>query len=113
MLVGLVGPAFAKEMLFTGRRLSADEALRIGLINRVAPSDKLDTAVAELANEIARNAPLTVRAAKISVDQAMLPPERRDTALIAGSIRACFDSQDYAIGRKAFKDKATPEFTGH
>ena len=112
ILVGLVGPAFAKEMLFTGRRLSADEALRIGLINGVAPRDSIEAKVAELASEIARNAPLSVRAAKIAVDQAMLAPEKRDMGLVAASIRACFDSQDYAIGRKAFKDKGTPEFTG-
>jgi enoyl-CoA hydratase len=112
VLVSLVGPAFAKEMLFTGRRLSADEALRIGLINRVTPGDQLERTTEELAHEIARNAPLSVRAAKISIDQAVLDPEKRDPALIAGSIRACFDSQDYTIGRKAFKDKTTPEFTG-
>ena len=52
-LVDVVGPAVAKEMLFTGRRYSADEALRIGLINQVVPAGELDDAVRQLVLEIA------------------------------------------------------------
>jgi enoyl-CoA hydratase len=87
-LAGLVGPAFAKEMLFTGRRLSALVALRIGLVNHVVPCEQIEAMVMEL------------------------PPEHRDMARIEAGIRACFDSEDYKIGRKAFKEKRTPEFTG-
>jgi enoyl-CoA hydratase len=90
-LVGLVGPASAKEMLFTGRRIGAQEALRIGLVNRVVPSEQLETTVRELALEIARNAPLTIRSAKIGIDQAMLDPDQRDMALVEATIRACFN----------------------
>jgi enoyl-CoA hydratase len=111
-LVWLVGPAFAKEILFTGRRLNAEEALRIGLVNRVVPADQLEATVREMAMEIARNAPLTVRSAKITIDQAMRDADKRDMALVEESFRACFDSEDYANGRKAFMEKRTPTFIG-
>jgi enoyl-CoA hydratase len=111
-LVALVGPAVAKDLLFTGRRVGAQEALNMGLINYVVPDEHLEDAVRNLASEIAQNAPLTIRAAKIAVDQAMRPAALRDMALVEASIRACFDSQDYAIGRKAFQEKQPPRFTG-
>lgn len=111
-LVGLVGPAAAKEMLFTGRRICAEEALRMGLVNHVVPDEYFEEAVRNLAAEIADNAPLTIRAAKIAIDQVMLPPAKRDMTSVQASIRACFDSQDYVIGRKAFAEKQAPRFTG-
>jgi enoyl-CoA hydratase len=112
VLVGLIGPAAVKELLFTGRRVSAIDALRMGLVNKVVPDAELERTARDLALEIAGNAPLTLRAAKIAVAQAMLPPVNRNMELVESSIRACFDSQDYAIGRKAFADKQTPRFTG-
>lgn len=111
-LVSLVGPAFAKEMLFTGRRFSAEEALRAGLVNEVVPESELETSVFHLATNISRNAPLSLRAAKVGIDQLMLDPEKRDLALVESSAQACFDSRDYAIGRRAFMEKRVPEFTG-
>jgi enoyl-CoA hydratase len=112
-LVAVVGPAVAKEMLLSGRRFSAQEALRVGLVNRVAPTGELESTVRQLASEIAANAPLTIRAAKLAIDQAVLDPEQRDMARVEASIRACFESEDYAIGRKAFMAKQAPLFTGH
>ena len=111
-LVHVVGPAAAKEILFVGRRMNAREAHRIGLINQVVPTDQLEDHVREYALEIARNAPLTLRALKIAVDQVLADPAARDMELVESSIRACFASEDYANGRRAFMEKRTPVFTG-
>jgi enoyl-CoA hydratase len=111
-LVGLIGPAAVKELLLTGRRIDAHVALRMGLVNMVVTEADLEKATQELALEIAGNAPLTIRAVKIAVEQAMLPPANRNMDVVNASIRACFDSEDYGIGRKAFAQKQTPRFTG-
>ena len=111
-LVNLLGPTTTKDLLFTGRRLDAQEALRLGLVNKVVPTDQLEAEVRAYALNIADNAPLTIRAVKIGVDQAMLDPEQRDMALVESSLRACFDSEDYQNGRRAFMEKRKPVFTG-
>ncbi len=112
VLTGLVGPAMAREILFSARRLSAEEALRIGLINRLVPAEELEETVHELAESIAGNAPLTIRAAKRAVSEACKDPADRDLAALEALVAACFDSADYAEGRLAFKEKRPPRFSG-
>ena len=111
-LTNLVGPAMAKEILFTARRFSAEEALRIGLVNRLVPGAALEETVRELAGIIAENAPLTIRAAKAAVGEALKDPDDRDIASIERMVRECFDSEDYAEGRRAFMEKRRAEFKG-
>ncbi|MCB1533520.1 MAG: enoyl-CoA hydratase/isomerase family protein [Rhodoblastus sp.] len=109
-LVALVGPAKAKEILYTGMRLDAGAALAIGLVNRVMPVAHLEAEVAALCATIAENAPLTIRAAKETIDQ--IARDEHDPKKVAERVAACFDSADYAEGRRAFMEKRRPQFTG-
>jgi enoyl-CoA hydratase len=111
-LVQLVGPAWAAEILFSGRRLTAAEALRAGLVNHVVPVDELRPSVMRLARTITENAPLTVAACKVAIAQARVPPERRASARLAEMIDACFRSEDYREGQAAFAEKRPARFTG-
>jgi enoyl-CoA hydratase/carnithine racemase len=111
-LADVVGPAFAKEIMFTARQFSAEEALRIGLVNKVVPAAELEAAVRDYAAMIGRNAPLTVKAAKMAVREAMKDPERRQLDEVSKAVDACFESGDYAEGRKAFMEKRDPVFQG-
>ncbi len=109
-LVSLVGPAQAKEILFTGRRMVADEALRLGLLNRVVPEAHLESEIAVLCATLASNAPLSMRASKEVIDQ--IARDEHDVARVKELVLACFDSADYAEGRRAFLEKRRPVFSG-
>jgi enoyl-CoA hydratase len=111
-LVQLVGPAHARMILYTGERVGADEALRIGLVNRVVPAEELESQVAAVAQTIASNAPLSVAASKSGIDQVLLDPQDRNLDALVRASAACFDSEDYREGRAAFLEKRKPLFKG-
>src|ERR1700675_1842733 len=111
-LVDLVGPAFAREIFYTGRQFSTDEAVAMGLINRVLPDGELGAYVDNYCKTIAGNAPLTVRAAKQIVREALKDESQRDMALCKRVVEECFASQDYTEGRTAFMEKRRPVFIG-
>jgi enoyl-CoA hydratase len=108
----LIGPALAKELIFTGRRISAEEAREIGLVNRVvAEGEALDVA-RELAAEISANGPLAVRHAKAAANRSL------DVDLVSGleyeadQFALLFATEDAREGMTAFSEKRRPEFEG-
>ena len=111
-LLRYVSPASAAEILYTGRRFSAEDALRMGLVNRVVAPGELEANVTTMAEEIAVNAPLTIRACKAAIAEAQAPEAERDPARIAALVEACFRSNDYREGTSAFREKRPPVFRG-
>ncbi|MFM9938724.1 MAG: enoyl-CoA hydratase [Hyphomicrobiaceae bacterium] len=108
----IIGLSRAMEMIYTARQFTAKEAYDIGLVNRVLPDGELDDVVAETCAQIAGNAPLTIALAKASAREIGKPESERDLAKLTAMSKACFDSADYAEGRKAFMEKRKPKFEG-
>jgi enoyl-CoA hydratase len=111
-LVTLVGPSWARLIMYTGMRIDSSEALRIGLVDRVVPDAELWNATTEIARTISGNAPLAIKAAKITIAQVLKDPDKRDMDAIKAIGTACMDSEDFREGRQAFMAKRKPQFKG-
>src|SRR4051812_47606936 len=111
-LVSLVGPSWARLLMYTGMRIDSAEAVRIGLVDRVLPDAELWSATTEIARTISSNAPLAIQAAKITIAQVLNDPDNRDMNAIKAIGVACMDSEDFREGRRAFMEKRKPHFTG-
>ena len=111
-LVSLVGPSWARLIMYTGMKIDSAEALRIGLVDRVVPNEELRGATMEIARTISSNAPLAVQAAKITIAQVLKDPAERDMEAIKKVGTACMGSEDFREGRQAFMEKRKPQFKG-
>jgi enoyl-CoA hydratase len=111
-LVSLVGPSWARLIMYTGMRIDSKEALRIGLVDRVIPAEELLGATMELATTISTNAPLAIKAAKITIAQVLKDPADRDMEAIRQIGIDCMNSEDFREGRQAFMEKRKPQFKG-
>jgi len=107
-----VGSANARDIMISARFFEAAEAYQMGLINFVVPSERLQAEVTAYAMRVAANAPLTVHAARETIRAVLRPDKDQDPKAIQELIDACFNSQDYKEGRRAFKEKRTPNFKG-
>jgi enoyl-CoA hydratase len=111
-LVDLMGPGAAKDLFFTARRIDAAEAWRLGLVTRTCAVDALPALLAETIGAISENAPLTVQAGKAIIGEILKPSPDVDHERCRALILACFESDDYAEGRRAFMEKRRPQFKG-
>ena len=111
-LVDLVGPSIAKDIMFSARRMKADEALRIGLINRVFAPDQLEAETVAYAEQLAVNAPLSIRASKFFIDQLGLAHAERDEPRMDAMQREAENSEDFQEATRSFMEKRKPVFRG-
>jgi enoyl-CoA hydratase len=111
-LVDVVGPSVAKDIMFSARRLKADEALRVGLVNRVVEPDELEAVTVEYAEILAANAPLSIRASKYFINQIGLENADQNHALMAAMQREAADSEDFKEATQSFMEKRRPVFQG-
>ncbi|MBF0236802.1 MAG: enoyl-CoA hydratase/isomerase family protein [SAR324 cluster bacterium] len=112
-VVDVVGPAFAREMLYTARVYDATDAMRMGLIQQCVTPDSLQAFTEKYANTIAHNAPLSVRASKVAIDNYLKEnPNEHDERKVHDAMDRCFGSRDYLEGYRAFLEKRKPQFNG-
>ena len=108
-LARLIGPGMAKQLIYSARNIKADEALRIGLVNAVYPVEELMTAAEKLAETIARNAPIAVRACKKAINEGLEQPMDEAIVLEEKLFGSCFETEDQKEGMGAFLEKRKHE----
>jgi enoyl-CoA hydratase/carnithine racemase len=111
-LLETVGHARAREIMFLGRRYSADEAFQMGLVNQVYPDAELETQAGKIISTLTENAPLAIANSKAILEEYAKAGGAPDHRAMQAAIDRCAKSQDYQEGRRAFMEKRKPAFRG-
>jgi enoyl-CoA hydratase/carnithine racemase len=111
-LLETVGHARAREIMFLGRRYDAEQALAMGLVHRVLPSDALETFAGEVLQTLCENAPLSIANTKTILEEYVKSGGTPDARRMREAMERCARSEDYREGRRAFMEKRKPRFTG-
>ena len=113
LLVDVVGMAPAKDLLLGGATWDAEHSLRVGFVNRLAEKgEAFDALIRTTAERLAAGAPLTARQCKFALNQIALDPDQRDLDTSEAQFLACYASEDYQEGVRAFAEKRKPVFKG-
>jgi len=111
-VLNVIGPSHTKEMVFTARNYTPEQAQRMGFVNEIYPSDTIESATREYAARVASLAPLTLSSVKRIVGELLRDDDARDEALCRSLYMRCYTSADYVEGRRAFMEKRKPNFVG-
>jgi enoyl-CoA hydratase/carnithine racemase len=111
-LLETVGHARTREIMFLGRRYNAEEALAMGLVHQILPTEALENFVGEVLQTLCDNAPLSIANTKTIVEEYVKSAGAPDAARMRSAIERCAKSEDYREGRRAFMEKRKPRFTG-
>ncbi len=111
-LIETVGHARAREIMFLGRRYSADEAFDMGLVHQVMDDSALEGTVEKILKTLCENAPLAIANSKTIIEEYVKAEGSPDAARMRAAIERCAKSADYEEGRKAFMEKRKPQFKG-
>ena len=111
-LLETVGHAWAREIMFLGRRYSAQEAVAMGLVHRVMPDEELEPFTLGVLETLAQNAPLAIANSKTVIEEYVKSEGSADATRMRAAIQRCAQSEDYQEGRRAFMEKRKPRFTG-
>jgi enoyl-CoA hydratase/carnithine racemase len=111
-LLETVGHARAREIMFLGRRYSAEEALAMGMVHRVLPAESLGGFVEDVIQTLCENAPLSIANSKTIIEEYVKSAGAPDAERMRAAMVRCAKSEDYAEGRRAFMEKRKPRFRG-